>query len=185
MHSSRIRWVATPLCSLHPCLATGSGVWCRYAFRSLGDEPTSSTDDVARFVAPLHADFAPRLTGSPAACLPRVPTWSWSIKTSEAWSQRRRHPPLDLLATASTATRRSSPPSPNSCSRFHPRGTYWRRWIAGGAQIRRTRWETPGATDRGPFRSAPNSTIMSAPSIINRRAMPTTAATGMPVRASC
>ena len=27
-------------------------------FRSLGDEPTSSADDVARFVAPFHADFS-------------------------------------------------------------------------------------------------------------------------------
>lgn len=45
------------MCSLPALLGDRvRGVWVD-TLRSLGDEPTSSADDVARFVAPFHADF--------------------------------------------------------------------------------------------------------------------------------
>jgi pimeloyl-ACP methyl ester carboxylesterase len=82
--------------------------------RSLGDEPTSSAEDVAGFVAPFHADFGASVDRFARSLFSEVQTRRWSIWSPEAWSQRRRKPRLDPSATPSTATHRLSPPSPRS-----------------------------------------------------------------------
>ncbi len=109
------RWVATPLCSRHACLATGCAVWCgstrcARSATSRRHRPRTSPGSSR----PSTPTSAPQSTGSLAACFGRVPTRRWSITSPEAWLQRRRKPPLDPSATPSTATRRSSPPLPSS-----------------------------------------------------------------------